>query len=1048
MNTKNNNNLFRRLFALLMLLFIAQPAHTANIPEAMSTWILGASSSGQTTKATFSIGVTADSGQTFGTTLESWQSLDILSDIRIAPEHIGKTGSIYLVALYNNVWYMKNSRGEWLSWNLALNSLSSASENQNLEATTPIAVQKQLSNLPGRFSIWVGYKTDGEMHYNAQPFSFTVIAKEKPTTTCTDDCIANLLIPENSYGQSIPAEATAVSSDVFIQGLKEGSLTLTSAQKSAEQLRLREASYQDNLAALKSLKISPVVSSLLEALGKTTNPFFEPTSLLDKGQQVQLLSLNERLKETITTQNLGQSPENALNYYQQSYDLLPDNLKNDLPTLAMLQGKSVAEINAAIAQLDNALAGQIKAFENISVASVTPLPKVLAGKGSDNNGVCQPQELAAKFHWPLKAFVSPVKDQGQRGMCWAFTVVGALESREKVQRDVVHDLSEQFLVNRVKRFWDEEDYEDGYSCTRALEDMLKHNQVLPEESFWTYNRSLSRNINASSDAGKYANSCLNYSPLGSCGDTAHQTRTVWNSPIPGLSFAAYEDTRYRGAGVAASKPIKIWKSGDTFYLRYYRFLLSKGYTIMASFGVREGFKNPTRGFVTNYKDGYTDAKGKEKSGSEGDHAVQIVGFIDNEAILNLPRPLGGGSAYIVPGDLPASGGYFVVKNSWGCNAGDGGYYYIPAEYIQQYFNSFTVLAMDTNRSANWQQNGAGGRSEIKLTEGSQLKADLRVAKKLFEVYPPLNKKIEDVSIQVSSSVAGDQLTLSSTFGNFAVYSGYFVTPGPRTVKVIAGSTTVQSTINVDVINTAPIIELSLPPAIYEEEVITLNVVLKDINEASPGAMCSRVTWHFTAPDFPYSGDGACKLTVAFGVDRNLPYRSFTVSVTDSEGLRTNQTFTVPVYPKANNPYPRITDASLHYASRLVGNGIFEQCLPALLLPPATGEVIDLTKPNPNRSCSVVNPSNTLYEASVKVENPNNETLTYRWQFFWVDNNIRHTLDDVQGSSTYSIPRTPLGTGGKPFACGVNISIWGVNANAQRSQDVWLGQCIFPDIVPR
>lgn len=1045
---KHPKIIFAPIVALLLLGSIALFSHAATTMETFSLWLPGTTSTNQPSKASFSIGVTADGGKSFGTQFESWQSLDIVGGIRIAPEDIGKTGSIYLVAKYNDAYYIKNNRDEWLNWN-PFNSLNPAIEQQNLAATTQISVQKQLSNLPGNYAIWIGYKTDGEMHYNEQAFNFTVIAKDKPATACSNDCISRLLTAENSYSK-IPADAQTMPSEEFIKGLTEGSLTLKSPQKSAEQLRLREASYQDNLAILKALKVSPTVSDLLDAIGKTTNPFFEPTIQLGNGQQVQLLSLNERLKETIAIQQLGQSAENALNYYQQSYALLPDNLKDGLPTLAMLQDKSVAEINAAIAKLDQALAGQIKAFENISIADTTPLPKILAGTGLDNNGICRPQELAAKFHWPLKAFVSPVKDQGRRGMCWAFTVVGALESREKVQRDVNHNLSEQFLVNRVKRVWDEDDYEDGYFCTGALDEMLKHKQVLPEESFWTYNRSLSRNIDASSDAAKYANSCANYAPLGSCGDTAHQTRTVWSNPIPGLSFAAYEDTSYNGPGVTASKPVQIWESGDTFYTSLYRNFLSEGYTIMASFGVREGFKNPTRGFVIDDRDIYINAKGEQKSGAEGNHAVQIIGFIDNDAILNLPRPLGGGPGYSVPGNLPASGGYFVIKNSWGCNAGDGGYYYIPAEYIQKYFHSFTILTMDSTRSANWQKNSAGGRPEIKLTEGSQLKADLRVAKKLFEVYPPLNKKIDDLNIQVSSSIAGDQLTVSSTFGNFASYSGYFVTPGPRTVKIVAGNTTVQATINVDVINTPPTIELVQASNIFQKEITNLTVTLKDINEANPGAMCSRVTWHFTAPDVPYSGDGSCTISVAFGesADRKLAYRSFEVSTTDSEGLRTTQLYTMPVYPPLENPYPKITAAWLHEPDRLIGRDVDAVCQTGVRIP--TGSTIDLTKPESSYACGGSTPEPTVirpYEVSVNVENPSNETLAYLWQFYWVDNNIKNFLDTSYGGSTYSIPTIPLGSGRKPFACGIDVTVASSDTLIRR-QTAWTGQCIFPDLVPR
>lgn len=1062
MGMRQKNNIASiRFIRLLLLSLLALPIQASNIPEALATWIAGAASDGQATQAAFAIGVTADAGQRFGTAFESWQTLDILSDIRIAPEHIGKSASLYLVALFNNSWYMKNSQGQWGIWDLNINSLVPAGINQSLEALTGVTVQKQLSNLPGNFSVWVGYKVDGVIYYSAQPFSFTVIAKEKPATTCTGECISNLFIPGNSYKGPVPADAGILSGDEFAQGVKEGALTLVSAKNTEESGRLREAGYQENLAVLKSLKPSPAISSLLEAAGKTTDPFFEPASVLKEGRQVQLLSLNALVKEAVSIEKLAQSPENAFNNYQQSYNLLPDNLKNGLPALASLQGKSVEEINAAIALLDNALAADIAALENSSVANDTLLPKILAGNGSDNDNdsFCKPKELYGKFNWPLKNFLTPVKDQGQRGMCWAFTTVAALESRELVQRNSVHDLSEQFLVNRVKLAWDKDDYEDGYICTRALDDMLKHNQVLPEESFWTYNRSLGRNVNASSDVARYQNSCLNY--MGSCGNTAHQTGTVFTTPLPGLTFAAYEDTNYRGAGVAAGKPIVIWKSGDRFKLNFYRLKLSQGHTIMAGLGTREGFMKPIRGFVTDSRDIYFDDKGIEKSGFRGGHAVLIVGFINNETIKSYPGGYPGG----IPDKLPDSGGFFVIKNSWGCGFngyGDGGYAYIPAEYIERYFWDLSIVEMDATRSAKWQDYNGEGKLTIKW--GDQLNTDLRISKKLFEVYPPRNKKIDDVNIQVSSSVAGDQITLISTFGNTAGYAGYFSTIGLRTVQATArlGNETVPVKIQVNVVNTAPTIELLPPSIIHQGEIIKLTVALKDINETNPGSMCSRVTWNFTAPDFPYSGDGSCSLTVAFGetADRSTTQRSFTVSTTDSEGLRTNQSFTVTVYPPLENPYPRISDAWLHEPDRLIGHDADAVCQTGVRIP--IGTTIDLTKPESSYTCLGSTPEPTVirpYEASVSVENPDNVTLKYDWYFWEGSPEYQNILDKKSDSiysstenTTYIIPYYALGVGRTPFNCGVDVEIWtpvinGYGRNTVVRQNVWAGQCIFYDIAP-
>lgn len=49
--------------------------------------------------------------------------------------------------------------------------------------------------------------------------------------------------------------------------------------------------------------------------------------------------------------------------------------------------------------------------------------------------------------WVAKGVVSPVKDQDICGSCWAFAVLGALESTYMIQYGVKYDFSEQQLVD-------------------------------------------------------------------------------------------------------------------------------------------------------------------------------------------------------------------------------------------------------------------------------------------------------------------------------------------------------------------------------------------------------------------------------------------------------------------------------------------------------------------------------------------------------------------------------------------------------------------------
>jgi hypothetical protein len=46
------------------------------------------------------------------------------------------------------------------------------------------------------------------------------------------------------------------------------------------------------------------------------------------------------------------------------------------------------------------------------------------------------------------------------------------------------------------------------------------------------------------------------------------------------------------------------------------------------------------------------------------------------------------------------GGYFIIRNSWGCS-GDGGYFYVPADYVSSLFTDLAILEIDGRRSARW-----------------------------------------------------------------------------------------------------------------------------------------------------------------------------------------------------------------------------------------------------------------------------------------------------------------------------------------------------------
>ena len=51
------------------------------------------------------------------------------------------------------------------------------------------------------------------------------------------------------------------------------------------------------------------------------------------------------------------------------------------------------------------------------------------------------------FDWRDRNVVSPIKDQGSCGSCWAFSALGNLESLYAIEKHVIKTLSEQMLVD-------------------------------------------------------------------------------------------------------------------------------------------------------------------------------------------------------------------------------------------------------------------------------------------------------------------------------------------------------------------------------------------------------------------------------------------------------------------------------------------------------------------------------------------------------------------------------------------------------------------------
>ncbi len=514
----------------------------------------------------------------------------------------------------------------------------------------------------------------------------------------------------NAFGPSAPEGAENTTPEDFQAKIASGELVLTNPALLVEQKAATLKKYKEDRAFLEGLGTpSPDVQRLLSQdpnKDPLADGFLEVKNSDGTSQRVETLSDAAQMAQIVEDFKRMDSPENALTAYRNTFESSPRGVLDGLPNPDSLNGKSVAEIFAALLELDSRL-GKVENLDGVkgeeNPASLSSdggkFTSQGAGNGVDSSGNCAHKAggVFNNFWWPLKNFVTPVKNQGMRGTCWGFAAVAALESKALVVDGTTWNLSEQYLVHKQKLDWSPSNYGDGSSASTALTHMRDNNVILPSENVWTYNPAYGRPANAfdagvSGTAASYTGACNSYS--GWCSQTAHQSPVICTKVLF-WTFCGYGHVNYVGnQGVKASPVNSLWSNqwGNLpanqrighFPLNTARVLLSQGYALMGSFGVYEGFDGPAaNGFVTNYG----------TSNGRGGHVVMIAGYISNTQL----------SAKLPNAPQGAGGGYFMIKNSWGCGPADAGFYYIPVDYITKIFSGISYMDIGATRSSKWKQ---------------------------------------------------------------------------------------------------------------------------------------------------------------------------------------------------------------------------------------------------------------------------------------------------------------------------------------------------------
>lgn len=856
-----------------------------------------------------------------------------------------------------------------------------------------------------------------------------------------------LYIEANRYPGTVPPEATRLTRDEFRALFDAGELKLVTAASIAADAAAPQARYDADIAALQALpERTPLLQALLDdALAHpTVEP--DPVTTLPDGTPRTLLGRAATLRSALEAHRLSRDVDSQRRHYGVLYRALPAAARAGLPSPVSLEGAELDTVRAAIA----AIAPLASAQPNLDNARYQPpegdaptrapgdrqrAAAATPGNGSDRDATCAaPTSLHRLYWWPLKEFVSPVRNQGRRGTCWSFAAAGVIETRERVYRDNPFDMSEQFLVHKVKRDWFPDDYNEGGGGHSALNAARDNGQLLPPESFWTYNPSADRAAMSDGTAASYAGVCSGYS--GTCGETSHQSELVCAGGV-----CATRTVAFAGPGVETSRVDPVYIRGDDkmpWNLDSLRLMLANGSSLIADMPVHIGFDEPVSGLVVDESLSTRDAKKNVVPGSRGNHVVQIVGFLSNDLLVWPGQP--------VPDN---GGGLFIVRNSWGCGAGDGGFYYVPARYVRDVFMALYVLNVSGNRSTRWNDAQAtpGARTPLAMTVSSAILDDYRTA----DIAPMIrieHPEATSVQLTVTSKNQGviynGQWSVVGRSGLFANSLRYTPTPAGSDpsfaedeITVTARWGTLQATGSTRLFARrppAPVVTLTGEGTPREGEGFSMKASIA-YGVDDPNRFCAATTWRVTAPDTVTGGPG-CNQTVTFGT---VGPRTVTVTTTGLDGRQGTGQLTVNVQAPPNNPYPRITSAVLSSRELLSPTQPQFGCAVRNVFMDTT---IDLRDP----PCSVSPfPPPSRYFASATVENPLGETLAYDWTVT-VESAVAGLPQQANYTTRTTGPTfnwTPIAVGflNTSYACELTLTVVAPEVARNRTRRVWSGRCI-------
>lgn len=172
------------------------------------------------------------------------------------------------------------------------------------------------------------------------------------------------------------------------------------------------------------------------------------------------------------------------------------------------------------------------------------------------------------------------------------------------------------------------------------------------------------------------------------------------------------------------------------------------------------------------------------SGTGSGHAVTIVGWDDNFSKDNFNQ-------------TPAQDGAWLIRNSWGTDSGENGYFWMSYADVSIDDNAFVFdFERADNYTYNYQYDGGNGASRIKINNNGMAGDIFKVYGSSKQILSAVSLGIYDTNVDYRISIYKDPEAGNPTSGILAAsqsgttpgYAGYFTIPLEQQVILNPGHT--------------------------------------------------------------------------------------------------------------------------------------------------------------------------------------------------------------------------------------------------------------------